>query len=301
MSAWKSRSSSTSCNVAPPRNAAVFLICRLVGNLVARILERIPQQEVHRDVQLRAVGRDRLQEPLLVELLRVVVEDDVGHRAVDHALELHVVLAEHDRVGLDRQQVAHHGVVGRALGVGTKAVEQHVVHGKGIGAAGGHHAEGLGVVLGLDHVDLQHARFGHGADLPAIGAAARGNDGLAVQVFPARDAGAGLHQHAAAGDVVRDGEGHLLAPLARVVGGAAFQVGTAFLDGGDARGGRHRHVLHLQVGPLEFRAQLVDHAQAQVQRVADGLLVGVEVRERDGTLAMREADGAGVADAVEHR
>ena len=52
---------------------------------------------------------------------------------------------------------------------------------KEVVGGGGHHAEGLGVVLGLDHVDLEHTRIGHRLDLRCL--CLGGRLGVRTQLF----------------------------------------------------------------------------------------------------------------------
>jgi hypothetical protein len=114
----------------------------------------------HRRVQVDALGRNRRLEPLLVQLVELAALHQTGQRVVDQLLEGRVVLAQHDRVGLDLQRLPNHRELGRVLRAGFQAVEQDVVHAEGVGAAGLHQQRRLGVVLGAQQVEAEASAVG---------------------------------------------------------------------------------------------------------------------------------------------
>ena len=125
---------------------------------------------------------------------------------------------------------------------------------------------------------------------------------LVLEVVDLVELGVGAHQDARAGDVVRNGEGHLLAALGVVGGGAALQIGLALHDGLHPVGRGHRQVAHLQLGQVELALDRVRHLQAQVQRIAHRLAAGaVDVGQGHRGIAMGQDDLAALADALEHR
>src|SRR5262249_37078702 len=56
----------------------------------------------HWDAEIDVPWRNRLQEPLIVDLVDLAALVDTGHGVIDHFLEGRVVLAQHDAVRLNR-------------------------------------------------------------------------------------------------------------------------------------------------------------------------------------------------------
>src|SRR5262249_46582516 len=56
----------------------------------------------------------------------------------------------------------------------------------------------------------------------------------------------------------------------------------------------------LQRGKLELRLDGIDHTQAQIHRIANRLLVLIEIGERHRRVAHAERDLAGILDALQH-
>ena len=130
-----------------------FLVCRrlLLGvgfhGLVVGVLEQALQRVAHGQVDAGVLGRDRLQEPLVIQLDQGARAHHVAEGQVDHLLHARVVLADHDGNRLHRQGFADDGEVLGVLGGGHQAGQDVVVHHEGIGTAGLDQQEGVGVVL----------------------------------------------------------------------------------------------------------------------------------------------------------
>ena len=108
-----------------------------------------------------------------------------------------------------------------------------------------------------------------------------------------------LEDVAAGGQIVGVGEGDLLLALGVVGGRAAFEVDGAVGHQGDAGRRGHRVELDLELVELELLLHGVDDLVADVHREADGLLVVIEIGERDRGVAEAQRDGASVLDVLQ--
>ena len=79
----------------------------------------------------------------------------------------------------------------------------------------------------------------------------------------------------------------------------ALEVGLARGDHLQALGHRADHPVHLEVGLADGAADLRDHALAHVDRVAGGLVVGADERERQRIARERDVDRLGGLDLAE--
>jgi hypothetical protein len=243
-----------------------------------------------------ALRRNRLHEPLGVQLLELAALHHRAEGVVHQLLEGRVVLGQHAGIGLDLQRLAHHLVVGRRLRIGDEAEQQDVVHGKGHGAVAFHQQERVGVVLAEHDVHAQVLLAVVLAHDQRVGGAGGAGHGLLGQVGVVLDLRGLLHQQARAGIEVVDGEGHVLAARGVVGGGAALQVDRAVGDQRNAvlRGDGHQR--DLQVGLVQLLLHRVDHGVGELHREPDRLVGAVQVAEGHGRLAVGERDLAGLGD-----
>jgi hypothetical protein len=236
---------------------------------------------------------------LAVELFHLARLHHARHHAVHQRLEGRIVLAEHERLVLGAQALAGDDEVLRAARVRDLTGQQDVVEHEGLRAAALHQQERIAVVLAREvgHFEAA-AAVGLAQEAERRGAAGGGHR-LALQVGNAPDARIGLHQHAhvVAKDVGR--ERHLLLALDQVGGGAALDVDRAVLHQRHAVGRSHGLVLDLDGRQLELGLHRLDDAVADLDAVAHGLQVAVQVREAERRLAVAEGDGAARLDLGE--
>ena len=223
----------------------------------------------------------------------------MAHLVVDHLLEGGVVLAHHDGQRLDRDELAHHLELARIGRFGDQAVQLHVVHREAVGGLVHEHLHRLGVVGHRAHVDVDQAIAIGLVDCLERRGAGGGNEHMVLELRKLRDLAVGTHRETGSGDVVRDREGHLLAALRVVGGGAALEVGLAAGDRVDARGRADRQVVDHDRLQAQVLAHRLGDLLAEIQRVAHRLLVGVVVRERHRRFTMRQHDVSRGPDAVE--
>ncbi len=91
----------------------------------------------------------------------------------------------------------------------------------------------------------------------------------------------------------------LLLALGVVGGRTAFEVDGAVGDQRNAGRRRHRIELDLELVELELLLHGIDDLVADVHRVADRLLVVVEIGERNRQIAIAERDRAGFLDILQ--
>jgi hypothetical protein len=92
---------------------------------------------------------------------------------------------------------------------------------------------------------------------------------------------------------------HLLLTLDRVGRGAALDVDGAVGEERNARGGGDRPQLDLQLRHFLGGLDRVDDPHAEIHRVADRLLLVVEVRKRHRDVAMTDGEGARGSDLLQ--
>jgi hypothetical protein len=100
-------------------------------------------------------------------------------------------------------------------------------------------------------------------------------------------------------DEVGRTERHLLLALDRIRRRAALHVDGSVLHQRNAVGRGDRLQVDLEIGQLEVGLDRIDDLHAQVHRIADGLLLVVEVGERDRRLTVTDRDGAGLLDLLQ--
>ena len=94
-------------------------------------------------------------------------------------------------------------------------------------------------------------------------------------------------------------EGHLLLPLDAIGRRATFHVDIAGLQLRNAVARRDRLQVDLEIGHLELGLHRVDDLHAEVHRVADRLLLVVEVGKRDRRFAVAERNRSRFLDLLE--
>ena len=95
---------------------------------------------------------------------------------------------------------------------------------------------------------------------------------------------------------MRVGEADLLLTLDIVCGGTALEVDGAVRHEGDTVGRGYQCVLDVNLGELELRLDRLDDLAADIQSVADRLLLVVIVGERDRGIAVANRDAASILD-----
>ncbi len=155
------------------------------------------------------------------------------------------------------------------------------------------------MILGRDDVDAQPAREVGLGQLLDVGGAGGRDHRLALEVVDRVDLVRLLRHVAAGSEEVGVGEGNLLLALGIVGGRAAFEVDGAVGHQRDTGRRGHRVELDLELVELELLLHGIDDLVADVHGVADGLLVVVEIGERDRGIAVAERDRAGVLDVLQ--
>ncbi len=250
--------------------------------------------------QERAHRHAQRVEPFRVDLADLAGPVEAGHRAVHGQAEVAVVAAEHDAVRIVRQEPADDLQV-LLLGRFRQQSEEHDVIGRErIRLLGFERRDALGVILhddklaalDLTTVDERFHRLlvGRSAD-DRNRFAGEILDFLGLVGFPGQQAGSRRE--------VRRREVDLLLAGERVGGRAAFDIDDAFDDHGDACLCGDDGILHREVRLLQNGLHFVGDLQAEFNRIAGWLLVGVEERERRRSVAVADGDGTGLIDLLQ--
>ena len=92
---------------------------------------------------------------------------------------------------------------------------------------------------------------------------------------------------------------HLLLPRQCIGGGVALQVNGAVRHQRHACLGNFRVVLHLQIGQVQFSLDGSDDLVAEVDGVADRLLLVAKIQKGQGSIARAERDGIALFDFLQ--
>ncbi len=148
------------------------------------------------------------------------------------------------------------------------------------------HQERLGDVLGIHHGDAERTGSVGLVELRDVGRARDRDDGLALEVVDLIELQRLLGHEAACREEMRVGEGHLLLTIGVVGRRAAFEIDGAVRHQRNAAGRGDDALIDLELVQLELGLDLIDDLHADVDCVADDLLLVVDVAEGHGTVAI---------------
>ena len=137
------------------------------------------------------------------------------------------------------------------------------------------------MVFGGGDVHAEVARTVEFGDLLDVGGAGSRDQGLALHVVKLGDVRRLLGDQAVGGDESGRRERHLFLAVQVVGGRAALQINRAIGHQWNARGGGDRVEIDFQIRHFELGLDGIGDLHADVHRVADRLLLVVEVGERD--------------------
>jgi hypothetical protein len=90
-----------------------------------------------------------------------------------------------------------------------------------------------------------------------------------------------------------------IAPFCRIGGGATFQIGLAAGNGFNPVTGGDWQIIHFQLGQFQFPLDRINQFQAQIHRVANRLLVIVQIRKRQRRIAVCQRYALAAANIVQ--
>ena len=155
------------------------------------------------------------------------------------------------------------------------------------------------MILGVDFLEIDVLAFFVGAHQLYAGGAGGGGHRLAIQLRQALDARCLLDRHAYVGDEGGRRKGHLLLPRFIVGGGAAFEVDRAVGHQRNAVLRGHRRMRDLERRKFQLRLDGIDDPVADVDVIADRLLLVVEIGERQRRFTNAQGDAGAVLDFLQ--
>ena len=223
------------------------------------------QQGAHFQVQVVAQAGQGREKPALVDGVHFSVAVELLHDLQHHPFQLRIALAEHGGQRFNGVTLRRNGKF--AAGLRGDGEQSDIVVEQGVDLAS--LQRGCGFAHGFEGFERPAAAavFVDVNDLVAGGSFEHAQI-LAPEAAQARDAAAFTNHQRRAGIEIGKAKSHLFAPRLVVGGAGAFHVDFAIDDGGNARGFKHGHSLHLQLGQFQMGGNACGNALANVRRVA---------------------------------
>ena len=214
-----------------------------VNGIPAGVGKHVSGQLIGHSVEIKAALRQSRLEPLAVELTHLAGLVKLGHLPLDKAGEFTIILAEHDRQGLNRQTRTHNNKLLRRLRL--EAVELNIVVNESIGRLALDGFDSLSRRFNDQQLERGHTKFARFSDLRPRRTFLH-RQRLARQIVDPRDPRAFAHQQLGRSKINRQAERHLIATRLGIGHTRTHQIDFTFLNLRDPVGSSDLNIAHLK-------------------------------------------------------